>query len=230
MRAIAGLAVSISAAIYGQQFEVASIKTTSATQNSFSSGLNTASGRLTATNVTLKRCIMGAYAIGPNQIFGGPGWLDTDRFDIAAKADQPVGDRIQMTMLQALLADRFKLKLHRETKTAQTYILELSKNGPKLENGDGHGSKTSNGRGDIVATNTTMDRFAEILSRQMDFPVVNRTGLDGVFNLKLQGLPRAPDPQNPRAAHQPMAPPFSRLSRSNWDYGSARKKYRSKSL
>ena len=195
LRAATILALSI--ATYAQQFEVASIKPTNSASNSFSSGLNTSNGRLTATNVTLKRCIMGAYGVGPNQIFGGPDWLDTDRFDIAAKADQPVGDRIQMTMLQTLLADRFQLQLHRETKPVQTYVLEVTRNGPRLEQGDGHGSKTSNGRGDLVITNATMDRFAEILSRQMDLPVVNRTGIDGVFNLKLKWTPESARPAKP---------------------------------
>jgi uncharacterized protein (TIGR03435 family) len=188
--AFAVLAVCVSGAVCGQsavsqQFEVASIKPSKG-PSSLSSGLSTGNGRLTASNVTLKRCIMGAYAVGPNQIFGGPDWLESDRFEITAKAEQPVGDGILMAMLQTLLAERFKLALHREAKPIEAYVLEVSKNGPKLEKGDGHGSKTSNGRGDIVATNATMDRFAEILSRQMDLPVVNHTGLEGVFNLKLQ--------------------------------------------
>ena len=179
-----------------QQFEVASIKA-SKDPTSTSSGLNTGNGRLTASNVTLKRCIMGAYAVGPNQIFGGPDWLASDRFEIYAKAEQPVGDHILMAMLQTLLADRFKLALHREGKPIQAYVLEVSKNGQKLEKGDGHGSRTTNGRGDIVATNATMDRFAEILSRQMDLPVVNHTGLDGVFNVKLQWTPLSAKPVKP---------------------------------
>jgi len=194
-RAIAILAVCVSGTVYGQsavgqQFEVASIKPSSADPSS-PSGINTGNGRLTASNVTLKRCIMGAYAVGPSQISGGPDWLESDRFEITAKAEQPVGDHILMTMLQTLLAERFKLALHRETKPIQAYVLEIGKNGPKLEKGDGHGAKTDNGRGRIVATNATMDRFAEILSRQMDLPVVNHTGLDGSFNLKLQWTPES---------------------------------------
>ena len=136
--------------------------------------------------MTLKRCIKGAYGVGPNQIIGGPDWLDSDRFEITAKAEGPVGDRILMTMLQTLLSERFKLALHREKRSVEVYVLEATNNTTKLEKGDGGGAKTSNGRGDIVATNTTMDRFAEILSRQMDLPVVNHTELEGVFNLRLQ--------------------------------------------
>ena len=100
-------------------------------------------------------------------------------------------------MMQTLLADRFKLQLHRETRPVQTYILEVAKSGPKLEKGDGHGSKTDNGRGNLIITNATMDRFAEILSRQMDLPVVNRTGIDGVFNVKLKWTPESTKPVKP---------------------------------
>ena len=197
IRAIAGLAVCISGMVCGQQFEVASIKPSSGDPGS-SSGFDTAHGRITARNVTLKRSIMGAYGVGPKQIFGGPDWLDSDRFEIIAKAEQPVGDHILMTMLQTLLAERFKLALHREDRPIQAYVLEVSKKGPKLEKGDGQGAKTNNGRGDIDAVNATMDRFAEILSRQMDLPVVNHTGLEGVFNLKLKWTPEsAKAPEGP---------------------------------
>jgi uncharacterized protein (TIGR03435 family) len=202
IRAIASLAVCVSGVAYAQsvpapQFEVAAIKPSTADPGS--SGINTGNGRMNALNVTLKRCIMGAYSVGPNQIFGGPDWLDSDRWEIIAKAEQPVGDHALMTVLQSLLADRFKLALHRQSKPIEVYVLEVAKNGPKLEKGDGQGAKTSNGRGDIVAANATMDRFAEILSRQMDLPVVNHTGLEGVFNLKLQWTPESARPANPVA-------------------------------
>jgi len=150
-------------------------------------------------NVTLKRCIMGAYAVGTNQVSGGRDWLDSDRFEITAEAEQPVGDHDLMVMLQTLLAERFKLVLHREAKSIESYVLEVGKDGPKLESGNGGVSKTDNGRGDICAINATMDRLAEILSRQTDLPVINHTGLDGVFNVRLQWIPenakptRAPD-------------------------------------
>lgn len=199
-RRIAGLMLCVSGLLFPQsgsapRFEVASIKPSNADPGS--SGINTGHGRLAASNVTLKRCIMGAYAVGPNQVFGGPDWLESDRFEITAKAEQPVGDHLLMAMLQTLLADRFKLTLHREAKPIQAYVLEIGKNGPKLEKGDGGDSKTNNGRGDIIATNTTMDRFAEILSRQMDLPVVNHTGLEGVFNLRLHWTPESATPAKP---------------------------------
>jgi uncharacterized protein (TIGR03435 family) len=196
-RVIAWAVLCVSGTLFGQsepspRFEVASIRPSQADPRS--SAIDTGNGRLTATNVTLKRCIMGAYGVGPSQIAGGPDWLDADRFNITAKAEQPVGDRALMQALQALLAERFKLALHREAKPIEAYVLEVARSGPKLEKSEGGGSRTSNGRGDIVATNTTMDRFAEILSRQMDLPVVNRTGLEGVFNLRLHWTPESNRP------------------------------------
>jgi uncharacterized protein (TIGR03435 family) len=168
-------------------FEVASVKPSKV--DASSSGINSGNGRIYGYNVTLKRCIMGAYAVGPNEIISGPDWLDSERFEITAKAEEPVGDRVLMTMLQTLLAERFKLELHREAKPTDAYVLEITNKATKLEHGDGQGATTNNGRGHIVATNASMDRFAEILSRQMDRPVVNRTGLNGVFNLTLQWTP-----------------------------------------
>jgi len=169
------------------RFEVASIKPSKAEAGS--SGFDTDGGRLAGQNVTLKRCIMGAYGVGPNQIVGGPDWLESDRFEIIAKADGSPASRTLMQMLQTLLADRFHLALHRESRPIQAYMIEVAKNGPRLEKGDGNGSSTQNRRGDIDATNITMDRLAEVLSRQMDLPVVNHTGLEGAFNLRLQWSP-----------------------------------------
>lgn len=194
VRAIASLAVCVSGmacvqSAVGPQFEVAAIKPSKA--DTGSSGLHTGHGRLTAANVTLKRCIMGAYAVGPNQIVGGPSWLDSDRWEIIAKAEEPVGDHDLMFMLQTLLRERFKLTLHRESKPIKAYVLEVGKNGIKLEKGDGQEAKTGGGRGSIVAINSTMDHFAEVLARQVDRPVLNHTGLAGVFNLKLQWTPES---------------------------------------
>jgi len=184
------MALCASLPVFGQpgaapHFEVASIRPSDADYQG-SSGLRTGYGRLTAGNVTLKRCIMGAYGVGPRQIIGGPNWLDSDRFAIAAKAEQPVGDETLMMMLRGLLAERFKLTFHRETRRMSAYALQVAKNGPRLEKGGAGESKTENGRGTIAAQNTSMDHFAEVLARQMELPVLNQTGLEGVFNLRLQ--------------------------------------------
>src|SRR5262245_21160186 len=97
------------------RFEAASIKP-SLDPSSGNSGGKSGNGRLTMSNVTLKRCIMGAFALGPNLIAGGPAWLDSDRFDIVAKAEGHAGDAELMKMLQTLLAERFQLRFHWETR------------------------------------------------------------------------------------------------------------------
>jgi uncharacterized protein (TIGR03435 family) len=168
------------------RFDVASIKPNNSGTAS-ESEIRTSKGRLIAVNVTLQRCIAGAYETPPNKIFGGPDWLDVDRFDIVALADQPVSDdHNMMVMLQAVLADRFKLATHPETRMTGGYVLEAAKNGPKLEKGDGGVASADNGRGHLIVANTTMDRFAEVLSRQMHMPVLNRTDVEGSFHVRLR--------------------------------------------
>jgi uncharacterized protein (TIGR03435 family) len=193
IRAVAILALCVAA--LAQQFEVASVKPSSA-DRSASSGINTGHGRLDAHNVTLKRCIMGAYSVGPHQILGGPDWLDSDRFQILAKAEQSTGgDDALMIMLQGLLADRFKLAIHRETRDLPALVLEVSKNGPKLEKAEPGEAVTSTSSNKtavaIDARNCDMESFAKIISRKMDLPVVNRTGLEGHFNFKLEWAPES---------------------------------------
>jgi uncharacterized protein (TIGR03435 family) len=193
-----GAVFVFAAAVFGQstpRFEVASIRPSLA-DRSKSTGLRTGNGRLTASNETLKRCIMGAFSVGPNQIVGGPPWLDQDRFDISATAEKPVGDAELMRMLQTLMAERFALAAHLETRTETALVLEIAKNGPKLEKATEGQSATQNARGQIDAKLITMKRLAEILSRQMDLPVVDGTGLEGYFNLRLQWTPEKTKPTN----------------------------------
>lgn len=188
MRAMAFLSVCV--ALSAQQFEVDPIRPVGADQPNTSSGVTTGHGRLTANNVTLKRCIMGAWGMGPNQVSGGPAWLDSDRFEIVARAEQPVEDEDALNaMLRNLLAERFKLAIHRETRTVEALVLEVAKDGPKLKKTEAGEASTNSSRGRIDARKATMDRFADALSRQMDLPVVNRTGVEGVFNLKLEWTP-----------------------------------------
>lgn len=202
LRALASLLLSVSWTACAQstpppRFDVASIKPTPLDQYDGSSGIPTGHGRLTGNHVTLKRCIVGAYAIGPGQITGGPPWLDTDRFEISAKAEGPAGDDDLMLMLRTLLADRFKLALHRETHMQDALVLETAKGGPKLEKADAGNSVTNGSHGGIDAKASSMSQLANLLSRATGSPVVDRTGLDGVFNFKLSWSPDSDKPVKP---------------------------------
>jgi uncharacterized protein (TIGR03435 family) len=141
------------------------------------------------TNVTLKRSIVGAYAVLPDQVLGGPDWIDVDRFQITGKADQPLGEKGLMAMLQTLLADRFKLEMHRESRRAQTMVLEVAKGGPKLQLAGAAPYSWKNVHDHLEATKLTMSEFAEILSRNLNLPVIDRTGLNGAFNFTLRWNP-----------------------------------------
>jgi uncharacterized protein (TIGR03435 family) len=158
------------------RFEVVSVKPNNADLSS--SGIKTGHGRLDAKNVTLKRCIMGAYGVGPHQVSGGLDWLGSDCFEISAKADKPIDDdAVLMVMLQDLMAERFKLVLHRETRTIRALVLEVAKSGPKLEKAEaseaGTNISSSNTGLSVDAHNTDMDLFAKVLAWEMDLPVVN---------------------------------------------------------
>jgi uncharacterized protein (TIGR03435 family) len=138
---------------------------------------------------------MGAYGVGPNLIAGGPSWLDSDRYEILATSGRSEdGDQALMAMLRILLAERFKLAVHRETRTMAALVLEVAKNGPRLERAEDGASSTQNGRGLIEARVISMSRFAQVLSRQTDLPVVDNTGLKGSFNLKLLWRPESARP------------------------------------
>jgi uncharacterized protein (TIGR03435 family) len=143
---------------------------------------------------------MRAYSVGPQQLAGGPAWLDEDRFDIEAKAEQPTeDDNLMNAMLGTLLAERFKLTFHRETRPIEEFLLEVMKSGPKLEKAAGGDSvsntSSSERRVAITATNLSMDAFPTLLSRRVDLPVVNRTGLAGLYNVKPEWTPERIRPE-----------------------------------
>jgi uncharacterized protein (TIGR03435 family) len=90
-------------------------------------------GRVTYTFITIRDLIVEAYGVRRNQISGGPNWLDSERFDIVAKVPAGATKEQVKVMLQNLLAERFKLTLHRETKEMPMYALVAGARGPKLK-------------------------------------------------------------------------------------------------
>ena len=124
-----------------QHFEVASIKPSSPNPTGPMAGqpmILPALGRLTAQNVTLRMLVMTAYNKQPFEIVGGTPWWNSNKFDITAKAEDGTAGLDQMrTMLRGLLADRFKLKAHAETREVPVYHLVLARGdgrlGPKMK-------------------------------------------------------------------------------------------------
>jgi len=139
-------------------------------------------GGLTYTNVSLSDVICQAYGVEHNQI-SGPPWLNTERFDIAAKIPAGVARDQLPQMFQALLADRFKLELHRERKEMPAYELVVAKNGPKLQKAESAGGLGggSNAGHIHVSGRASMPQLADYLSLRLGRPVLDQTGIDGAY-------------------------------------------------
>lgn len=130
-----------------------------------------------------------AYGLSEFQVIG-PAWISSDGYDINAKGPNADSDDWYRPMLQALLTDRFKLRLHRETRLAAVYELQIAPRGLKVKPADPSGdSGTDNGRGRLTVLKSSMTRFAEVLSRQTDYPVVDRTNLAGLYDFVLEWTP-----------------------------------------
>lgn len=193
---IAYLLLASSAALFGQTFEVASVKP--GDPNSPGTMIKFPNGTFTATGITAQNCIALAYDIPSYQLTGGPSWIGNLRYDIDAKmpaaevkAPADPGRVPQMKMaLRALLADRFQLAVHRETKVMPAYTLVAAKGGFKLNEtkDDGHGSFSS-GRGKFQAKQISMELLARNLSGILGSPVADLTGLKGVFDVTLEWAP-----------------------------------------
>ncbi len=116
-------------ALVGQVFEVASIRPSDPNRPGVPFRIGPDSFSMQG---RLKDLILQAYEIEDYQVAGGPAWVQNERYDIQAKAATAVSPHEIRVMLQALLADRFRLKIHREIKTMNGYALTVEKTGAKL--------------------------------------------------------------------------------------------------
>jgi uncharacterized protein (TIGR03435 family) len=187
------------------RFEVASVKllaTVAGGQLVGAENIVAHPGSLSMRNVRLRSCIKWAYNLKEYQLdgpswLGAPGWLGSDvgRYDIVAKAAEntPVPELRQM--LQALLVDRFKLAVHRETREVHSYALVVVRSGPEL-----HPSAAPNGEREIVPQGPvlsfrrmTLAEFAEFVSGPLGAPVLDMTNLSGQFDFKIDVSPYESD-------------------------------------
>ena len=176
-------------------FEVASVKTSDpATRGG---GIRPLPGGQTyvATGVPLKLMIRLMYRITDSQIQGGPDWMNTDRFDVRAKAEKPSNIDELHEMFQTLLADRFQLKFHREMKTISAYALVVDKPG-KLKVSEATEPfeipiKPA-GFGKADGTRVPMSYLCWFLAQMLNLPVVDKTGLDKFYDFTLSWTPELP--------------------------------------
>jgi uncharacterized protein (TIGR03435 family) len=179
-------------------FEVASIRPSAPGARGGNGIEITPGGRFSAVNVSLRALLKNAYGIRDFQVAQPPEWFDSQRYDVVAKAEGDVpADRMKL-MLQNLLADRFQLKVHREPKEVQAYVLAIGKNGPKIQPAasDETGRVSRKGLGVIAGSKASIAQLAEALSDValnghyiLDRPVLDRTGLSGVYDFVLTWTP-----------------------------------------
>ena len=155
--------------------------------------------RFVVKDYTLKLLIAAAYDLNPKTISGGPAWVESDHYNILAETPgevRPSHDE-QMTMLRALITDRFKLTFHREAKDFSIFELQVIKSGPKLKPAAAPDQPPAVGPGVVYpqrivlpARNATMGDFTSLLQRAiLDRPVVDKTGLPGRYDFDLEWAP-----------------------------------------
>jgi bla regulator protein blaR1 len=192
--------------------EVASIKPSEPAACGEYPNIENRNGRLDMTCVTLKLMIQIAYGVNEFQVAGGPEWLGSSRWNIAAKAANPVHDPAEekdistltdqerktnleklRAMVQALLTERFQLQTHRETKQLPMYSLTVARGGPKLKSNDNVASPDAGGlrpgRGYLAGTQVGMSFVVQTLSQIMGRPIEDRTGLKGKYDFELKWTP-----------------------------------------
>ncbi|HLI86099.1 MAG TPA: TIGR03435 family protein [Bryobacteraceae bacterium] len=176
--------------------EVASIRVHSP-KSGHPAGPPIAGNRLTVGG-NLKQLVIYAYDLKTYQVSGGPDWvtnpsLETDYYDIVAKAegDSALTQQQARLLVQSLLADRFQLRVHRERREMPVYVLAIGKGGPKFKESGSDATCRSRGRVSAATVTSTftacpMDYVVRVLSGAADRPVIDQTGLRGVYDLQLE--------------------------------------------
>ena len=175
------------------KFEVASVKPSPPDARGGGARPEPGGLRYRGTNLPLKLYISSAYRIKADQVVGAPGWVDTDRFDIEAQAGKPSSLEEFHLMTRTLLAERFHLQFHSETKEMPVYVLVVDNSGPKLTLHDAANSgepwieqgTDAPFHARWTATSSSMELFAFRLAAVIDRPVIDQTGLKGDYDFKL---------------------------------------------
>ncbi len=181
---------------------------------------------LRGTGVTVRFLLYEGFGgINGNQVINEPAWASTDGFDIEAKvlpADVPTLAKMtfeqRRTMFQSILADRFKLVVHHETREMPVYVLSVAKGGVKFKETTPDNPAaaprrrgTMINRGKITSTDAQMSTLVTILSRQLGRPVIDKTGLTGDYDFTLEytpddgGPPPSTTPRPPDGSTAPAA-------------------------
>jgi bla regulator protein blaR1 len=191
-RSLFAMLLAITTASAQHTFEVAAIKPNASGDNRVMMRMQPG-GRFTATGVTLRQLVAQAFNVRDFQISGGPGWMGSEHYDINAKAEG-LPDRIPpeqlRPMIRALLEERFQLKVHEERKEMPVYALVVGKSGAKLTpTSSPQGPMMRMGRGQLDGKKIPIAMLAQQLAQITGRNVVDKTGLDGEYDVTLNWTP-----------------------------------------
>jgi uncharacterized protein (TIGR03435 family) len=212
-QSIAALGViAVSSLLLAQEFDAVSVKPSD--PHDFRVMMRDMPGQANYTGVTVKMLIQQAYQVRDFEVVGGPKWIESNRYDIVARPPAGGTDfpsdpmtatdqqretfrHLRAAMVRAMLADRFRLKTHKETRDLPLYVLTVAEGGSKLRKSNGinvsdpdlgPGMIRAN-QGSLAGTELDMPYVVETLSRLMDRIVLNKTALDGKYDFALKWSP-----------------------------------------
>lgn len=179
-----------------QEFDVASIRPGAAArvggEGSAWDKISVTPTGVTILNAGLGEAIQWAYRVDYHQV-SGPDWINRERWDITAKTGQPHSNTELRQMMQALLAERFRLRIRRERRPLPVYVLAARKNAPKPPESTGGSRGIRVVDGSFVFQHVTMADFAELLGQLagIESLVLDRTGIAGTYDITLRGAAQA---------------------------------------
>ena len=199
--------ILIAVAAFSQQsparFEVASVKKAESggPPGDIPRNMDPSPGHFAMRNVPMRYMMEWAYSLQDYQL-AGPDWIKgEERYDIYAHAPGPVTDDEMRPMLQALLLERFQMKVHRETREMPAYLLLPGKGPAKVKESaaDSQPGLAPNKDGTVLFRHFGISRLTFLLTRRMDHPVLDQTGLKGIYDytIDISGLSEFSGPPNP---------------------------------
>ncbi len=179
------------------QFEVVSVKPSPLIGGGGIATDETANPRSPIIHGILPRdLIRRAYSLKAYQV-SGPGWLETEFYDLLAKTSEPVSDSVRRLMLEDMLARRFELVAHFETKQLPSYELLVGEGGLKIKpvEPEGPPGRVYGRKNGIRAEQASMRVLADVLARELDRPVLDKTGVAGIFDFDVKWTPLTAEPE-----------------------------------
>ena len=171
------------------RFEAASIKQNKSVENAINNRFGPE--LFSWTNVPLRVLVEQLYHIKDYQIAEAPGWMNTEKWDVTARSKGATTFPQKDEMAKTLLAERFQLKFHWETRELPVYLLTATRNGPRFaapkDDNDPGGMRIGNGL--IRAHKFEIASFANLLSNQLNFPVLDKAELKGIYDFELKWSP-----------------------------------------